>query len=109
MQKALGSLMDDNQEGFELPLDGVLDLHTFQPADCKTLVPEYLRACRERNILEIRIVHGKGRGVLRAIVQSVLAAEPCVIDYCQAPPDAGGWGATLVRIAPPAPERHAGG
>ena len=92
--------MDEPDDFFELPIDGVLDLHTFQPSDCKRLVPEYLRACREKNILQVRIIHGKGRGVLRQSVQRILERESSVLEFHQASPDAGGWGATAVILKP---------
>ena len=84
---------------FEVPVDGVLDLHTFQPADCKDLVPEYLDACQQKGILRVRIIHGKGRGVLRATVRTILERLPFVLDYHTAEVDAGGWGATIAVLA----------
>jgi len=83
-----------------LQIDGTLDLHAFQPRDVKDLVPEYLRACRERGLLEVRIVHGKGRGVLRRTVESILARDPNVWSFRTADELGGGWGATLVRLRP---------
>ncbi len=56
----------------EMQIDGTLDLHTFQPREVRELIPAYLESCRERNILSVRIVHGKGTGVLREIVHSTL-------------------------------------
>jgi DNA-nicking Smr family endonuclease len=92
--------MDTDDTCFEMPIDGVLDLHTFLPADCKSLVPEYLKSCRDKNILQVRIIHGKGRGVLRQTVHSILERESFVFEFFQAPPDSGGWGATLVTLRP---------
>jgi dsDNA-specific endonuclease/ATPase MutS2 len=87
---------DDNV--VEMPIDGVLDLHTFSPKDVKDLVPEYIGECLRRGITEIRIIHGKGTGTLKAIVQSVLKKDPRVAGFKDAGIDAGGWGATRVRL-----------
>lgn len=84
-------------ELIEFPIDGELDLHTFDPRDVKDLVPEYIRACREESILQIRIIHGKGKGVLRQIVHSILRDLPEVQDFWQEGA-AGSWGATVVKI-----------
>jgi dsDNA-specific endonuclease/ATPase MutS2 len=82
----------------DFPIDGVLDLHTFQPADVKDLVPEYLAECRRRDILQVRIIHGKGIGTLRRIVQELLEKLPYVKSYRTADEGAGGWGATIVEL-----------
>ncbi len=82
----------------EQPIDGVLDLHTFQPGDVKDLVPEYLSECRKRGILQVRIIHGKGTGVLRETVRSVLRKLPYVESFKTAEELAGGWGATTVEL-----------
>jgi DNA-nicking Smr family endonuclease len=87
----------------ELPIDGVLDLHTFDPREVRDLVPEYLAACRDRGILSVRIIHGKGTGTLRRIVHSTLARIPLVGTFRLAGGDGGGWGATVVELrGPPA-------
>jgi DNA-nicking Smr family endonuclease len=83
-----------------LPIDGTLDLHTFDPAEVDDLIRDYLDACRERGILQARIVHGKGRGVLKARVESILDRLPDVVSRRAAGEDAGGWGATLVTLHP---------
>jgi DNA-nicking Smr family endonuclease len=90
--------MDD--EPVQLPIDGVLDLHTFNPRDIKELIPEYLSACRERGILQVRIIHGKGRGVLRQTVHALLARHPQVRSFTLDHPQYGGWGATIVYLKP---------
>ena len=84
----------------ELPIDGVLDLHTFLPRDVKPLVRDYLDACRERGILEIRIIHGKGTGALRETVHAMLRQAQDVAEFHLAGEHAGGWGATVVRLRP---------
>ena len=80
----------------EWPMDGVLDLHLFQPREVKDLVPEYLAACRERGIFSVRIIHGKGTGALRKTVHAILERTPGVASFSLAPGNAGGWGATIV-------------
>ena len=92
--------MEQTDRLFRLPIDGVLDLHTFQPADCRDLVPDYLTECRGKGILQVRIIHGKGRGVLRQTVHRILERLPEVITFHQASEDAGGWGATIVILKP---------
>ena len=79
----------------ELPIDGTLDLHTFLPGDVKSLVPDYLAACREREIFEVRIIHGKGTGTMRRTVHAILEGLPCVSSYRLADEARGGWGATI--------------
>jgi DNA-nicking Smr family endonuclease len=86
------------QDPVELPIDGTLDLHAFRPEEVKDLVPEWLDACRERGILEVRIVHGKGTGALRRTVESLLAHSPAVLRFVTADEAGGGWGATLASL-----------
>jgi dsDNA-specific endonuclease/ATPase MutS2 len=83
---------------FEIPIDGVLDLHTFSPKEVKDLVPEYIGECLRLGITEIRIIHGKGTGTLKAVVHSLLGKDPRVAGFADAGTDAGGWGATVVRL-----------
>jgi DNA-nicking Smr family endonuclease len=83
-----------------IPIDGVLDLHTFNPREVKDLVPEYLAVCREKDILQVRIIHGKGTGAMQRTVHSILARLPKVITFRLAGEDGGGWGATIVTLRP---------
>lgn len=88
----------DPDEPIELPIDGVLDLHSFAPCEIKDLVPEWIAACRARGIYELRIVHGKGTGTLRRTVHALLERHPDVLSFRLAPAERGGWGATLVSV-----------
>ena len=81
-----------------LPIDGTLDLHTFRPADAAEVVSEWLDACAEAGLREVRVVHGKGIGALRRTVQVVLERHPAVASFRAAGEDGGGWGATLVTL-----------
>ncbi len=82
-------------------IDGILDLHTFHPADLKSLIPEYLRECRNNNILQVRIIHGKGNGSLRRSTHAILQRQKYVTGFRLAGPEKGSWGATLVDLQPP--------
>jgi DNA-nicking Smr family endonuclease len=85
-------------EAHEIPIDGILDLHTFRPGEVKDLVAEYIRACRAKGLRDVRIIHGKGTGALRRTVEAVLGRLPEVESFGLAPLEAGGWGATIVRL-----------
>lgn len=78
-----------------MPINGVIDLHTFAPKDAASVVDEYLNVCSHKGILEVKIIHGKGKGVLRRTVESVLKRHPLVLCFKQ---DTGPsrWGATIV-------------
>jgi DNA-nicking Smr family endonuclease len=92
--------MDD--EPVKLPIDGVLDLHAFHPRAVKELVPDYLDACREKGIFQVRIIHGKGIGNLRRTVHSILSKRPDVVSFTLDYSEFGGWGATRVQLRQPA-------
>lgn len=87
-------------EPIEVPIDGTLDLHTFQPREIKGVVTDYLAACRERGILQVRIIHGKGMGNLRRTVHSILDQLQEVSSFRLSGEDGGGWGATIVYLHP---------
>ena len=85
-------------EPVHLPIEDVLDLHTFNPKDIPDLLTDYFLACMEKNIFSIRIIHGKGKGILKKQVQGLLKKNPAVQSFKDAPIQAGGWGATLVEL-----------
>lgn len=88
----------DEPEPLSLPVDGILDLHTFHPSDVEDLVTTYLAECRARGILQVRIIHGKGIGALRETVHATLRRLPEVMTFELAPAHLGGWGATVVTL-----------
>lgn len=80
-----------------MPIDGTLDLHTFRPDELGSLIPEYISACLDKGIYQIRIIHGKGKGNLRRSVHALLERNDAVKSYSLAG-DQSGWGATLVDL-----------
>ncbi len=92
--------MKENQDPVELPIDGVLDLHTFRPSEIKNLIPDYLTKCRERKIYRVIIIHGKGIGLQRERVCSILREIPEVNSFKTASQAEGGWGATVAFLLP---------
>lgn len=83
-----------------IPIEDSIDLHIFRASEVGEVVEAYLEAARERGFREVRVIHGRGRGVQRARVQKLLARSPHVLDFADAPGDRGGWGATIVRLLP---------
>lgn len=81
-----------------MPIGDVLDLHTFKPKDIPDLLFDYFSACIEEGVFSVRIIHGKGKGILKKRVQELLGQNPLVESFRNAPPEAGGWGATLVEL-----------
>jgi DNA-nicking Smr family endonuclease len=81
-----------------LPIQDTIDLHAFSPKDIPSVVEEYIDQCCQAGIREIRIIHGRGIGVQRNIVRSILESHKVVLSFRDAPPEAGGWGATLVAL-----------
>ncbi|HEY8186916.1 MAG TPA: Smr/MutS family protein [Pyrinomonadaceae bacterium] len=100
--------LSDPQEPFDpfnpfpepvtIPITDVFDLHTIQPRDVKLVVQEYLNEARRLGFSSVRIIHGKGIGVQREMVRAILSRTPFVLDWTDAPPEAGGLGATIVRL-----------
>lgn len=88
--------MDD--EPIELPINGELDLHTFRPKEVKELLPEYFYACLEKDIYDLRIIHGKGTGALRELVHAQLRKSDLVAGFRLGDQTSGSWGATLVTL-----------
>ncbi len=82
----------------EFPITDELDLHTFRPEDVPDLLEDYFDACIEKGIYSVRIIHGKGKGFLKNRVRKLLKKMPLVDGYENAPPEAGGWGATIVKL-----------
>jgi dsDNA-specific endonuclease/ATPase MutS2 len=89
---------DPFPEPVRVPVEDVLDLHTVSPKDVKLVVEEYLYEANRLRMKQLRIIHGRGIGVQREAVRSVLARTPEVLAYSDAPPEAGGWGATVVTL-----------
>ena len=83
-----------------IPVEDVLDLHPFRPAETASVVAEYVAAAAARGFREVRLIHGRGIGVQRSIVRKALERSSHVVSFEDATPDRGGWGATVVRLAP---------
>jgi dsDNA-specific endonuclease/ATPase MutS2 len=83
-------------EPVSIPITDIFDLHTIQPREVKLVVEEYLKEARKAGYRSVRIIHGKGRGVQREMVRKILERTEFVADWTDAPPEAGGLGATIV-------------
>jgi len=83
-------------EPLRIPITDIFDLHSVQPKEVEAVVAAYLEEARSMGLKNLRIIHGRGIGVQRRIVRAVLARTPFVAAYADAPPEAGGWGATIV-------------
>lgn len=90
--------MENDEEPIRIPVTDVFDLHTVQPKEVAAVVEAYLEEANRMGLKALRIIHGRGSGVQRKIVRAVLHRAPFVIAFSDAPPGAGGWGATLVRL-----------
>jgi dsDNA-specific endonuclease/ATPase MutS2 len=91
----------DPDVSVDLPISEEIDLHAFRPQDILPVVESYLEACVERGFVEVRLVHGRGRGVQRAAIHRLLRGRPDVAHFSDASPVSGGWGATIVRFVTP--------
>ncbi len=92
--------MDDDDRAVNVPIEDSLDLHSFLPADVPSVVEEYLLAAASAGLREVRVIHGRGTGAQRARVQALLSRSPLVARAYDAPPERGGWGATVVELRP---------
>jgi len=96
---AVTQLMPDDPElPIRIPITDVFDLHSVPSRDLKPIVEEYLLEANRLGFKALRIIHGRGIGTRREIVHAILAKTPFVTDFRDAPPEAGGWGATLVTL-----------
>ena len=87
-------------EPLRIPIEDRIDLHAFSPREVASVVEEYIEAAARKRYREVRVIHGKGTGAQRAAVRALLARHPRVESYSDAPPEAGGWGATRVTLKP---------
>ena len=92
-------MSDSEDEPVRIPVTDVFDLHSIPPRDVRPVVEEYLREAHTMGLKALRIIHGRGIGVQREIVRSVLSRTPFVVDFRDAPGEAGGWGATIVTLS----------
>ncbi len=90
--------MQREDEPVRIPITDVFDLHTVQPKEVAGVVEAYLEEANRLGLKRLRIIHGRGIGVQREIVHAVLARTPFVLAFDDAPPEAGGWGATVIRL-----------
>jgi len=86
-------------ETITLPIDGILDLHSFSPKDLKTLIPDYLEECLAKGITEVKIIHGKGKGNIRRSVHALLKRDDNVKTFRLGDISSGSWGVTIVTLA----------
>jgi hypothetical protein len=94
----------EDRDPVEVPIEDRLDLHAFAPRDIPSVVGEYLEQAAARGFREVRLIHGRGTGTQRAVVRRLLRDHPLVASFGDAPPDRGGWGATVVMLKiPPSP------
>ena len=86
------------KEPVVLPIEDSIDLHAFSPKEITSVVEQYIEECVRAGIYEVRIIHGRGKGIQRRIIRSILEKHPRVISFEDAPLESGGWGATVVAL-----------
>ncbi len=101
---------ETDDDVFVVPIEDAIDLHHFHPREILGVVDAYLDAVIEKGLFEVRLIHGRGKGVQRANLHRRLRKDPRVERFAESPPDRGGWGATIVWLKPPtqATERQEG-
>jgi DNA-nicking Smr family endonuclease len=85
-------------EPVKIPIEDIIDLHAFRPKDVPDLLEDYFSACIDKGIFSVRVIHGKGKGVLKKRVQEILSKNLMVESFRDASPGAGGWGASIVEL-----------
>jgi len=98
---------EPDSEAVQIPIEDWIDLHTFSPKEMSSLLEEYLLECQKKGFTRVRIIHGKGKGVQRAIVHSLLKKNPRVESFEMASLEAGSWGATIAYLKKTEPEETA--
>ena len=91
---------DDERSPVVIPIEDSLDLHPFRPSETAAVLVSYLEEASAKGFREVRVIHGRGIGVQRGIVRKTLARSPLVASFQDAPPERGGWGATVVLLTP---------
>jgi len=91
---------DEPDDPVVLPIEDAIDLHAFAPRDIPEVVESYLEAAREAGFREVRVIHGRGKGIQKERVRQVLGRNPHVVGFEEATPDRGGFGATVVKLKP---------
>ena len=92
--------MPDPDQPIEIPIEDTIDLHPFRPAEIADVAADYLEAARAKGFRQVRLIHGRGMGVQRRIIRSLLETLPFVESYADADGSGGGWGATVVVLKP---------
>ena len=90
-----------DEEPIRIPVTDVFDLHTVRPREAKAVVENYLEEAHRLGFRAVRVIHGRGIGVQREMVRSILSKTPFVASFSDAPSEAGGWGATIVTLRQP--------